>query len=85
MFDPRKISEALRKKPFEPLQLKFSDGTTETVRHPDNVVVFFSEIGIAQYEKGEEAIAERLKTYALAHLVSIDPIPRAKTAATNGD
>lgn len=76
MFNPRKISEALRKNPFETLELKFTDGTIERIEHPDNAVVFASEIGIAQHEKGEDQIAERLKMYALVHLISVDTIPR---------
>lgn len=72
MFNPHHVVRLLRQRPFTPLELKFSDGTIEVVRHPDNVIVFKSELGIAQYSEGEE-LAEYLKLYSLAHLVSVQP------------
>ena len=68
------VIEAIREEqPFRPLVFEFTNGHTETVRHPDNVMVFGTYLIIPQYEEGEDVPA-RPKRYSLMHLVSVEPV-----------
>jgi len=72
MMNPRAIREMLRRSPFQPLEFKVTDGTSEIVKHPDNAILTASEVGIGQFDRDSADFPDWLKTYALVHLVSVE-------------
>jgi hypothetical protein len=65
------IQELLRRQPFEPFQIRLSNGETHQVRHPENVAVAKTRIAIAYPE------ADRIVLCSLVHINSIEAVRAA--------
>lgn len=60
------IREWLGRRPFEPFQLRLSNGETHEIRHPENVIVMKSRLIIA-YPEADHAVH-----ISLIHVNSIE-------------
>jgi len=64
------IRELLRRQPFEPFEIRLSNGEVHQVRHPENVAIARTRLAIAYPE------ADRIVLCSLVHINSIEA-PRA--------
>lgn len=65
------IREWLNRRPFEPFELRLSDGETYQVRHPENMALGKNRIAIADPE------TDRIAHVALIHVNSIQALQAA--------
>jgi hypothetical protein len=69
------VSEALRRRPFEPFRIQVSDGSTYDVRHPELVMVGLSALIIGIPPTGQtQPFYERAVTVSLGHVVKLLPV-----------
>jgi hypothetical protein len=61
----------LKKRPFTPFRLHFSNGATHDVTHPDSVLLSERVAAIA--------VGDSLWFVAMAHIVEIEPLAAVKT------
>lgn len=62
------LHELLRRQPFEPFEVRLSNGEVHQVRHPENVAVAKTRIAIAYPE------ADRIMLCSLIHINSIEAV-----------
>ncbi|HWB13851.1 MAG TPA: hypothetical protein VG826_31785 [Pirellulales bacterium] len=65
------IQELLRRQPFEPFEIRLSNGEAHQVRHPENVAVAKTRLAIAYPE------ADRIVLCAVVHINSIEAVRAA--------
>ena len=65
------IREWLNRRPFEPFELRLSDGESYQVRHPENMALGKNRIAIADPE------TDRITHVALIHVNSIQALQAA--------
>ena len=65
------IHDLLYRQPFEPFELRLSNGEVHQVRHPENVAVAKTRIAIAYPE------ADRIVLCSLIHIISIEALRAA--------
>ncbi len=69
------VSQALRRRPFEPFRIQVADGTTYDVRHPELVLVGLSALNIGIQAAGQSyPVYERMETISLGHVVKLLPL-----------
>ncbi len=70
------LKELLVRKPFVPLRLHMTDGTTFDIRHPDNIIVLKSrvDIGVGADARG---VVDRVDYCSLLHVVRIEELQSA--------
>ena len=74
-MSPIDLSQALRRRPFEPFRIQVSDGTTHDVRHPELVMVGLNAVSIGVPAAGlPYPVYERMETVSLAHVVKLLPL-----------
>jgi hypothetical protein len=84
MFRPEEIQQRLREQPFRPFRLIVTEGLRYDITHPDLVLVGERDLLIGYPSPTKPRIYNRLVRVALIHLVAIEDLPLAPTAATNG-
>jgi hypothetical protein len=50
-MEPQEVIDLLRRQPFEPFRIHWTDGTVYEVRHPDQCTVTFSAVYVASLRK----------------------------------
>jgi hypothetical protein len=65
------VREWLVRQPFEPFELRLSNGETYQVRHPENVAIGSTKMAIANPD------TDRIAHIALVHVNSIQPLQTA--------
>ena len=65
------IREWLRREPFEPFEIRLSNGEVHQVRHPENVALAKTRIAVAYPE------ADRMVHCSLVHINSIAALQTA--------
>ncbi len=70
---PEEIRDHVRRQPFEPFRVFVSDGSSDTVKHPELIYVSRGEVVIAQ-ELGEGDIPERSAYIDPVHVTRIEPV-----------
>ena len=65
------ILELLHQKPFEPFEIRLSNGEVHQVRHPENVAVARTRMAIAYPE------ADRIVLCSLVHINSVEAVRAA--------
>jgi len=70
---PTEILAQLRRRPFVPIRVFMSDGSSYDVRHPEMMVVTQTVVAIGM-NPGEDDLPERLAYCDPIHVVRIDPI-----------
>jgi hypothetical protein len=80
------LLELLRKRPFVPLRLHMTDGTTYDIRHPDNILVLRQRVDIGVPVAPGEGVMERVDHCSLLHVVRVEEMPPSSAAPgpTNG-
>lgn len=73
---PGEIRAHLRRRPFRPLRVYISDGSSYDVRHPELMLVTRREVVIA-LDPGDDEIPERSAYCDPVHIPSIEPIDAA--------
>ncbi len=74
------IVRLLRGQPFQPFQIRLSNGTVYPIRHPDMALPTLSAVHIA-VPRDEQQMADDVVIVSLVHVVSLDDLPTP--AATN--
>jgi hypothetical protein len=69
-----------KKQPFEPFRVCLTDGTAYEVRHPDMVIVARRTIAIGIPADQGQAVADRIITASILHVVRVEPIDAAASA-----
>jgi hypothetical protein len=65
------ILELLHQKPFEPFEIRLSNGEIHQIRHPENVAVAKTRLAIAYPE------ADRIVLCSLVHINSLEAVRAA--------
>jgi hypothetical protein len=76
---PEDLLRFLQRRPFEPIRIVLTDGTTYEVHHPEMVLPArrTAEIGIPQ-DQGQP-IADRILTVSLLQIVRVEPLQATTT------
>jgi hypothetical protein len=69
---PEKLEELLRRRPYVPIRLHLSDGTTFDIRHPEMALLTRSTVDIGVTEKEGTTIADRVVYCSLLHVVKVE-------------
>jgi len=72
---PNEIRDHLRKRPFEPIRIFLSDGSSYDVRHPETAFVTQREVVIG-LDPGEDELPDRSAYCDPMHVTRIEPIDR---------
>lgn len=65
------IQELLNRRPFEPFEIRLSNGEVHQVRHPENVALAKTRVAIAYPE------ADRIVLCSLVHINSVEAVRAA--------
>lgn len=71
---PEELRNQLRRRPFVPIRIHLTDGTTHDVRHPEMAFLTRStvEIGIEEHEGS--GIADDVMYCSLVHIVRVENV-----------
>lgn len=69
---PDELKEIIHIRPFRPVRLHLSDGTTFDIRHPEMALLSRSIIAVAT--KARNGIAEEIEYISLLHIVRAEHI-----------
>jgi hypothetical protein len=67
-----KLEELLRRRPFLPIRLYLSDGTTFDIRHPEMGLLTRSTVDIGVAEQEGTTIADRVVCCSLLHVLKVE-------------
>lgn len=85
-MQPHEIVQLLRRRPFKPLRILFTDGKTYDIYHPDMVIVLTQAIDIAQGPKVDAGGgAERVDRCSLLQVVRVEDLPQPSGATKTGN
>ena len=71
---PLDIHEQVKKRPFLPLRLHFSDGPFFDIRHPEQITVTRMVLAITVLGRNRGTLPERVILCDPMHLVRLEPI-----------
>jgi hypothetical protein len=77
--------ELLRSRPFVPLRIHLTDGTTYEIYHPDRVLVLRSRVDIGVPPDTTTGILERVDHCSLLHVVRIEELPTPSQSEPPGN
>jgi len=69
---PEELRGLLNRRPFVPIRLYLSDGTTHDIKHPEMWVLARSFIEIGLEEREGSGIADRVVYCSLLHIVRVE-------------
>jgi hypothetical protein len=67
----------VRKRPFEPFRIVFSDGTAYDIRHPEMVLPGKRTVAIGITASSGPPLAEQIVTASLIHIVRLELLEKA--------
>lgn len=70
---PEDVREFNRRQPFEPYRIHITGGQTYDIKHPDQIIVQQSRVGVGD----DRGFTERIEHIALIHIVRIEEIQQA--------
>ncbi|HEY3244596.1 MAG TPA: hypothetical protein VGM03_14745 [Phycisphaerae bacterium] len=78
MFTPKDIISELRAQPFEPFQIKLSDGSILNVRHPDQAMVVRGHVIVGLPPEASEngGSFESATKVSILHITELRPLGR---------
>jgi hypothetical protein len=76
------ILQQLKRQPFLPIRLYFSDGSHVDIRHPEMAIVTRTVISVAIYDPPDSAMPERAVLCDPIHVTRLEPIPNKQPAAS---
>jgi hypothetical protein len=84
-MDPKKLATAVRRRPFIPLRLTLTAGSTYDVRHPEFCMVGkrSAVIGLAPLDEGEQ-LFEQSVTLDLLHIVKRESLETSVPPKSDG-
>lgn len=68
------LRQLLDRRPFVPLRLYFSDGSSFEIRYPDMALLTRSTVEIGIAEREEERIADGVAYCTLPHIVRVESV-----------
>jgi len=68
------LGELLQRRPFVPMRLYMSDGTSYEIRHPETYILVRSYIAIAARDNPKSAVAEHVIFCSLGQIVRAEDI-----------
>ncbi|MFL5241708.1 MAG: hypothetical protein ACJ8FY_06340 [Gemmataceae bacterium] len=75
---PEKLEELLRRRPFVPVRVYLSDGTTYDIRHPEMALLTRSTIDIGLTAQQGSTIADKVVYCSLIHIEKADQVQEEK-------
>jgi hypothetical protein len=72
---PEELKELLNIRPFAPLRIHLTDGSTYDIYHPDRVLVLRGRVDIGVAPDPSSEILERVEHCALLHIVRVEQLP----------
>ncbi len=69
---PEELRNLLRRKPFMPIRLHLTDGTTYDVRHPEMAMLTRSTVDIGIEKERGSGIADDVVYCSLVHIVRVE-------------
>jgi hypothetical protein len=69
---PEKLEEFLRRRPYVPIRLHLTDGTTFDIRHPEMALLTRSTVDIGVTEQEGTTIADRVVYCSLLHVAKVE-------------
>lgn len=79
------LAELLRTRPFVPLRIHLTDGTTHDIRHPEIVIVLRQRVDIGVGGNPAVGVVDRIEHCSLLHIVRVEELPPAVAAqSSNG-
>jgi hypothetical protein len=76
---PDELLAFVRARPFAPLRLHCTDGTTYDVHHPDQVIVLRGRVDVAVGADCETGAAERVDRVSLPDVVRVEQLSASTT------
>jgi hypothetical protein len=73
------LLELIRHKPFEPLRIHLTDGTTYDIGHPDQIIVLTGRVDIGVIPDPATGVAERVDHCSLLHVVRVEKLASTAT------
>jgi hypothetical protein len=80
---PEELKALMRRRPFMPVRIYLTDGTTYDVQHPDMVIVLKSRVDIGVPADPSEDIAERVDHCSLLHVVRVEDLNGSHSTPSN--
>lgn len=74
------LKELIRRRPFEPLRIHMTDGTTYDIRHPDNIFILRHRIDIGRAQDPSTGILDGVDYLSLLHVVRVEMPPQTPHA-----
>ncbi|MFQ5592103.1 MAG: hypothetical protein ACE5HE_13140 [Phycisphaerae bacterium] len=71
---PEELRHLSDRRPFVPIRLHFTDGTTYDIRHPDMALLTRSTVEIGLPQDQASKIADRVVYCALLHIVRVEDL-----------
>jgi len=71
---PDELAVLLQRRPFVPIRLYMSDGTTYGIRHPETYILVRSYIAVAVKARPQDLVSERIMFCSLVHIVRAEDI-----------
>ena len=83
MITPGRIKELLERKPFRPLKLYLSDGSSHTVPHPEFAWVYGGRVFVGSPGNNGPGSVGPLKELAILHITRVEELraPKRKKQA----
>jgi hypothetical protein len=78
------LRQLLDRRPYVPIRLFFTDGTTFDMRHPELALLTRSTVEIGIPESAEQRIADRVVYCTLLHIVRVENVNGQQTRAADG-
>ncbi len=84
-MDPKELATALRRRPFVPFRLTFTEGSTVEVRYPELCLAGQRSAVIGFPAPGDpDLLYERSVTIDLLHVVKMEPLEASSPSRPNG-
>jgi hypothetical protein len=71
---PEELMQLLRRRPFIPVRIHISGGTTYDVRHPDSVLVLRGRVDIGVGADPVSGVLDSVQAVALIHIIRVEDL-----------
>ncbi len=71
---PEEMTQLLRKRPFTPLRIHLTDGTTYEIHHPEQVLVLRQRLDIGVLPDPTTGVLEAVDSCSLLHVVRVEQL-----------
>lgn len=79
---PNELIELIRERPFSPLRIHVTDGTTYDIRHPDQIIVLRGRVDIGVGSDPDTGAALRTEHISLLHVVRVEKLASAAASGS---